>query len=105
MMIHYCFLRIFNSFFIFSSYFIFTFSLHIFSSFCILTINTSNAMNIPRQKVKAPVNEMSLQAQGLSAAEKGSEELLVISLQKQAPSDAKEGYKEPEICICRWKLQ
>ncbi|XP_055927179.1 uncharacterized protein LOC129958606 [Argiope bruennichi] len=42
MMIRYCFLRIFNSFFMFSSYFIFTFSLHIFS-FCIQTINTSKA--------------------------------------------------------------
>ncbi|XP_055927944.1 DNA mismatch repair protein Msh6-like [Argiope bruennichi] len=45
MMIRNCFLRIFNSFFISSSYFIFTFSLHIFSSFCIRTINTSKAMD------------------------------------------------------------
>ncbi|XP_055926931.1 zinc finger CW-type PWWP domain protein 1-like [Argiope bruennichi] len=44
MMIRNCFLRIFNSFFIFSSYFIFTFSVRIFSSFCIQTINTSKAM-------------------------------------------------------------
>ncbi|KAF8785884.1 hypothetical protein HNY73_011381 [Argiope bruennichi] len=43
MMIRNCFLRIFNSFFIFSSYFIFTFSVRIFSSFCIQTINTSKA--------------------------------------------------------------
>ncbi|XP_055927694.1 uncharacterized protein LOC129958962 [Argiope bruennichi] len=119
MMIHYCFLRIFNSFLIFSSYFIFTFSLHIFSSFCILTINTSNAGNIHRQKVKEKTIEMSLQPQGLSAAEKGLGELLKIETKgkielrkdktlrhpKQAPSAAKEGSNELEICICRWKLQ
>ncbi|XP_055926198.1 uncharacterized protein LOC129958059 [Argiope bruennichi] len=54
MMMRYCFLRIFNSFFIFSSYFIFTSSLHIFSSFCIRTINTSKAMMLGNQQRDDP---------------------------------------------------